>query len=144
MLEGKLKEVIFPEPFLESAPQALILWVLVNTHANLFLNSDPCDSPIVVEELFYTTFFTSIVTASLGIARFLRKGPTRVVKIDRCFRGIGTLTYILIFINVVLAMFGRGFVISEVVTYVLRQEASMTYYLIVLLFFMPQLLHVSR
>ena len=143
MVRKQTNEAIFPEPFLESAPQALILFVLVNTHANLFLNSDPCKSPIVVDELFVTTFFTSIVTASLGIARFLRKGPTRIVNNDRCFRGIGTLTYFLIFINVVLAMFGRGFVISEVVTYVLRQEASKTYYLIVLLYFMPQLLHVS-
>ena len=135
---------IFPEPFFESAPQAHILFVMAVTHANLRLKSDVCASPVENDMLFRVSFLTSILSASLGTARFLKTGPAKIVRDDKCFRGYGTLTYILIFIHNVLIIFGRGFVISDVVTFVWQQEASRVYYLLILLCFMPQLLHVSK
>ena len=113
------------------------------THANLRIKSDLCASPVDNDILFRVTFLTSIISASLGTARFLKTGPAKIVTNYKCFRGFGTLTFILIFINNILIVFGRGFVISDVVNYVWLQEASKAYYLIILICFMPQLLHVS-
>ena len=58
------------EPFLEAVPQIhilLILWVL---NDKITLRPDP--------GLFIATF-TSVISAALGIAKFLKIGPCRLV-----------------------------------------------------------------
>ena len=112
-------------------------------HADLSLKSDLCASPVDNDILFRVTFLTSIMSASLGTARFLKTGPAKIVRNGKCLSGYGTLTYILIFVHNVLIVLGKGAVISDVVAFVWRQEASEAYYLLILLCFMPQLLHVS-
>ena len=93
--------------------------------------------------LFYGTFSLSIAAAIFGTAKFLKSGPTRIVRNDKCVDGFGTMTFILIFFNVAATLIGRGMVMSWVIVYLVRHGRSKFYYLLLLLNFLPQLVHVS-
>ena len=132
--------IIFPEPFLESVPQLHTLWIIFLISKNGLIS---CEKHVPFDTLFIATYSTSVVTASFGIAKFIKSGPARIVKNDKYLMGFGTLSFILIFINIALTIFGRGLLIGFFVDYVEKQGASRTYFLLILLCFIPQLLHVS-
>ena len=137
----KTYETIVSEPFLESVPQVHMLLVIFILSIQSINTSERCDRAVVGDTLFFTTFSTSIVTASFGISKFIKSGPTRIVKNDKCLMGFGTLSFLLIFTNIALTLVGKGCIIAF---YVFEAFSNnMTYLVLLLLCFIPQLLHVS-
>ena len=61
--------------------------------------------------LFKTTFIMSILTASLGISKFLKCGPCHFIRNDSYLMGYGTLSYILLLLNVWSTLVSKGFVL---------------------------------
>lgn len=69
-----------------------------------------CSSPINGEDpLFITTFATSVTAASFGISKFLKTGPCRLIKSDKCCMGFCTLSYILLLTNIAATVAAKGF-----------------------------------
>merc|ERR1712061_339117 len=62
--------------------------------------------------LFITTLLTSIATASFGISKFVKSGPARVVRNDKCLMGFCTFSFIVIFLSTVAIVFGKAIVIA--------------------------------
>ena len=133
----KAYQTIVSEPFLESVPQVHILMVIYILSIN---SPNPCNKVYTVggDTLFINTFSTSIVTASFGISKFIKSGPARIVKNDKCLIGFGTLSFLLIFTNIALTLVGKGCIIALYV-YINNN----TYFVLLLLCFLPQLFHVS-
>ena len=129
---------IFPEPFLESVPQVHMLLII-----RFISPKYDCNSPIHFGPQFSLTFWISIATASFGIAKFVKSGPARIVNNDKCLMGFGTLSFILIFTNIAQTVLCRAWVIAIFVGYAWVQEANRNYLPLILLCFIPQLLHVS-
>ena len=57
--------------------------------------------------LFLATFFSSLVSASKGMAEFLLQGPCRLLTKDGLFGGIGTFGFLLLTLNISLSMLGK-------------------------------------
>ena len=57
--------------------------------------------------LFLVTFFTSLVSASKGMAEFLLQGPCRLLTKDGLFGGIGTFGFLLLTLNISLSIIGK-------------------------------------
>ena len=138
----------FTEPFLESLPQVYMVMVI----AFILDFEDRLQSGCIArpldrrtgppDSLSVVTFVTSIVTASFGIAKFVKSGPARIVRNDKCLMGYGTLSFILIFINVLTTVFMKAGAISILLQSV-WQKGTKAYSLLILICFIPQLLHVS-
>ena len=60
-----------------------------------------------VNPLFLISFFSSLFSASKGIADFLLLGPGRLLTKDGPFSGIGTFGYILLTINIFCSILGK-------------------------------------
>jgi len=58
----------------------------------------------VKKNLFYVTYFTSILTASLGIAKCLKVGPCRILPEGGALGGLGTGRFLLILFSVALTL----------------------------------------
>ena len=83
--------VLFSEPFLESVPQVHILLTLWLEENHLFEGDD-----VKTFFLFYAKVATSIVSASLGIAKFLKLGPCRLIPNEGILGGYGSLSFLLL------------------------------------------------
>ena len=124
---------------MESVPQVYVLSTILGLSG-----PGSCEEPVNIDDtLFLITFSTSIASASFGISKFIKSGPARIVRNDKCLMGFGTLSFILIFTNIALTVVGKGFVISSYLGNLAMQTPGMTYLPLVLVCFIPQLLHVS-
>ena len=88
--------------------------------------------------LFWWTLNLSMLTASFGVAKFLKSGPSRIVMSEKCMDGFGTLTYILIVFNIFTTLVGRGWVTGNVL-FRIALSGSKQGYLLILLNFAPQI-----
>ena len=137
---------------MESVPQTYILLIIALADGGNRV------SVLDLGLLFCMTYSLSVTSASFGIAKFLKSGPARIVRCEQFIDGYGTLTFILIFFNVAATQIGRGlqisFVLPSIAYFGLNEEdihAGLTqvplhhklYYLLIVLSFLPQLVHVS-
>ena len=100
-----------------------------------------CDSPIDVGWLFITTFATSVTAASFGISKFLKSGPCRLIKSDQCCMGFGTLSYILLLINIAATLAAKGFAAAMAFGYGPRRYWT---FIGPVVLYLPQLVMVSN
>ena len=90
---------LFSEPFIESIPQVHILLTLWIEESHLFVGREGPGSE-KTRILFYATFATSIMSASLGIAKFLKLGPCRLIPNEGILGGYGCLSFLMLLFNV--------------------------------------------
>ena len=92
------------EPFLEALPQIHILLILfiLNPYVTYYLD----------EKLFIATFGTSLLTATFGIAKFLKTGPSRLVPDQGPLGGHGTLAFLLLMLNVASTIVSKGIMLA--------------------------------
>ena len=101
-----IHKYLVSEPFLEAVPQVhilLVIWVLDGGYG--------CHSAVQAGPHFITTFVTSVITASFGISKFLKSGPCRFIRSDTCLMGFGTLSYILLFLNIAATVVVKGLIV---------------------------------
>ena len=79
-----------------------LIWVLSDEGS--------CDSPIngLRDLHFIITFVSSVINAAFGISKFLRAGPCRFIRIDTFLMGFGTLSYLLLFLNIAATIVAKG------------------------------------
>ena len=128
------------EPFLESVPQVhilLVLWALRGAAG--------CDLIDAWDPIFITSFATSALTAAFGMSKFLKTGPCHIIRNDSYLMGFGTLTYVLLIINIIATFVGKAFIFPLYIggwrwgkDHINRQWMA-----IMTLNFIPQILHVS-
>ena len=97
---------LISEPFLEAVPQIhilLVLWVL-NSKINYQLNRG----------LFIATFITSVLSATLGIAKFLKIGPCRLVPDQGPLSGHGTLSFLILMLNIKFTLISKGIMLPAI------------------------------
>ena len=99
-------------------------------------NIEDCHDPFVRDTLSMVTFLTSMATASFGIAKFVKSGPARIVRNDKCLMGFGTLSFILIFINILLTLFLKAGMVAVFVDQ-MWEQGTKAYSLIILICFIP-------
>ena len=85
---------------MEAVPQMIILFVLFGMERELVLGLNP--------NLFYATLLSSLVTASLGIAKFLKTGPCRLVPDQGPLGGHATLGFLLLILNITSTIVSKG------------------------------------
>ena len=81
-------------------PQIYILLIL------FILN--PASTYALDENLFIATFTTSVFTATLGIAKFLKIGPCRLVPDQGPLGGHGTLAFLMLLLNISSTIVNKG------------------------------------
>ena len=129
---------IISEAFIESVPQAHILIAIWAVN-----QGRGCDSPVQQGDgLFLVTFSLSVLSATFGVAKFIKSGPARMINNEKCLMGFCSATFILLFLNIAATLVGRGFIIG---TFVETQYnfGNKINIILVLICFLPQLLHVS-
>ena len=91
------------EPFIEAVPQIHILLILsiLNEWVTYSLDKD----------LFFATFATSVLTATLGIAKFLKTGPCRLVPDHGQLGGHGTLAFLMLMLNIASTIVSKGIIL---------------------------------
>ena len=72
--------------------------IIYGAQAQMLFNTNPW---------FLATFFTSLVSASKGIAEFLLQGPCRLLTKDGLFGGVGTFGFLLLTLNISLSIIGK-------------------------------------
>ena len=60
------------------------------------------------ENLFIATFTTSVLTATLGIAKFLKTGPFRLVPDQGPLGGHRTLAFLMLMLNIMSNIVSKG------------------------------------
>ena len=130
-----------PEPFLEAVPQIHVLlglWVLEET---ITFGLSP--------KLFIATFSSSVLTATLGIAKFLKVGPCRLVPDEGILGGHGNLGFLLIMVNIATTILSKGFLLpaiaydNELNSLVPLVNAKTGILIWMMVSYLPQMLYVS-
>ena len=60
------------------------------------------------DHIFYLKFWMSVASASFGISKFLKSGPCQIIKDTSFLMGYGSLSYILLLINITTTLFARA------------------------------------
>ena len=89
------------------------------------------------------TFLLSLASASFGVTKFIKAGPASIVKNDTWLDGFGTLTFMLIYLNVCCILLIKGLIIARFVDHIQGSQSSLLNYLLIFIVFLPQCLHVS-
>ena len=90
------------------------------------------------------TFLLSLASASFGVTKFIKAGPASIVRNDKWLDGFGTLTFMLIYLNVSCILFTKGLIIGRLVDLIQRSKISSLNNLLIFIVFLPQCLHVSN
>ena len=79
------------------------------------LSGNRCDSPVsgIGDPLFILTFSISVATASFGISNFLKSGPCRIIRNNIFCSGFGTLSYILLLLNIASTVIAKGYALID-------------------------------
>ena len=64
--------------------------------------------------LFIATFATSVLTATLGIAKFLKIGPCRLVPDQGPLGGHGTLAFFMLMLNIASTIVSKGIMLPAI------------------------------
>ena len=127
---------IISEAFVESVPQVHILigiWAISR--------GGGCESPVQKDgHLFIVTFTLSVLSATFGVAKFIKSGPARMINNEKCLMGFCSAAFILLFFNIAATLVGRGVVLGFCVDQFRYHYENK---ILVILYFIPQLLHVS-
>ena len=107
-------------------------------------------------DLFIATFATSVLTATLGIAKFLKIGPCRLVPDQGPLGGHGTLAFMVLMLNIASTIVSKGimlpalgFGISKIEGFLnfdgepLSKSPSMVIGVWIAICYLPQLVYVS-
>ena len=98
-------EIVTLEPYLESLPSVVVMSMALMT-ANASEQNKMAvlgDSP----NQFYVTFSISIFTSTLGITKYLLKGPFRVLPEKGCLSGMITCRFLNLFLTVICTVMGK-------------------------------------
>ena len=100
---------LISEPFLEAVPQVHILVAIYFRNKNFIVNpSEP--SPLVFisqQNLFFVTLAISVFSGSLGIAKFLKLGPCKIVPSDKLHFG-----FVLVFFSIAATLCAKACVLA--------------------------------
>ena len=77
--------------------------------------------------LFITTFATSVLTATLGIAKFLKTGPCRLLPDQGPLGGHGTLPFFMLMLNIFSIIINKGFILPAIGWGIPNTEDSMIF-----------------
>ena len=91
---------------MESIPQTHILFVLAVREPGLIVG----DGYSTI--LFWTTFTSSLFSASFAMANFLKRGPCRLVKNQGCLGGFMERGFVYLFINIVATIMMKGLILA--------------------------------
>ena len=134
------KEVSLHEVFLEAVPSSLVITVIMMTASadNYYLNGDPVpniegdplerilfgkDGPEFLNlflgdtNFFYLTFCTSVLSASLGLAKCLLVGPARVMTRDGPLSGLLSGRFLMAFLASASILLSKGVLLGFVVAH---------------------------
>ena len=131
--------VLLSEPFLEAVPQIHCLLVILVLDELVAYGAN--------HTLFIVTFSSSVLTASLGIAKFLKTGPCRLVPDQGPMGGHATLGFFLLMVNIALTIVGKGFMLPAIgygpESSRLFQSTPTAIGVWIAICYIPQLLYVS-
>ena len=95
----------FTEPYLEAVPQTILLLCLA-TSDNRNVNKEP---------LFLLTVFTSILSSVMGMAKFLMKGPCKMIPSTSGFLdGFFSFGFPPLFFSIFTTLFGKSVILPAV------------------------------
>ena len=98
--------------------------------------------------LFYATYFSSLVTASLGIDKFLKTGPCRLVPDQGPLGGYATLGFALLIFNIASTIVCKGMMMNPIIAIFLDMFEFPEFPKVIgvwLAFcYLPQLIYVSK
>ena len=104
----------------------------------------PCQVAVRYDTMtFVVTFCLSVLSATFGVAKFIKSGPARVIDNEKCLMGFCSATFILLFLNIAATLVGRGVVIGFYLGGMFHWSNNKINIILVFLCFVPQLLHVS-
>ena len=148
-----LISILVSEPFIESLPQVHLLLVLLIMSSS---TGGPGDvKPVEFSFDFWLTFSLSVAAASFGITKFVKAGPASIMRNDKWLDGFGTWTFILVFLNIFITLCAKGFATATLIAGIANvihlnslsnrtsYPMSSLNYLLTLVGFLPQILHVS-
>ena len=119
-------------------PQVIIMLIIWISSTRVFV----CSPINGHDPLFKTTFVTSVTAASFGISKFLKSGPCRIIKSDKYCMGFGTMSYILLLINIAATVVVKGFTCAAVIG-IYPPSEGIYKIPVVLVLYLPQLVVVS-
>ena len=142
------------EPFIEALPQLHLLLIIgvMSYNEERFIGVSTEKNATVVPRLIWSgfglsesglTFLLSLASASFGVTKFIKAGPASIVRNDKWLDGFGTLTFMLINLNVSCILFTKGLIIGRLVDLIQRSKISSLNNLLIFIVFLPQCLHVS-
>ena len=99
----------FAEPFIEAVPQILILICICFLDIKVLKPNGP--DIFSLPPFFWVTFSTSVLSASLGISKFLKIGPCRLVSNQGVLGGFGNVGFLVLMINVASTLLLKGFLL---------------------------------
>ena len=121
----------------------LLILFMLNAHITFELNP----------ALFITTFATSVLTATLGIAKFLKIGPCRLVPDQGPLGGHGTLAFLMLMLNIASTIVSKGIMLPALGFGIenefpfegepLSESPSMVIGVWIAICYLPQLIYVS-
>ena len=115
-------EIVTLEPYLESLPSVFVMAMAWS--ATRFSQSNYTavlgDSPTQ----FYVTFSISVLTSTLGITKYLLKGPFRILPEKGFLNGMITCRFFFLYITIVMSVMGKVF-FSVYYTYDIYTELYM-------------------
>ena len=100
-------KLIFSEPFLEALPQVHILITLASMDYYLISDGN--------SDLFRLTLFSSFLSASFGIAKYLKTGPCRLLPEEGLCGGFMHMGFIFTFLNVAAMILSKAFMLISMV-----------------------------
>ena len=113
--EEKMKferQIVSLEPYLESVPSLFVMSLALYTtgHTPGYAPNNPENYETLIGNsitLFWTKLFISLVTSSIGVSKYLLKGPCRVLSNDGYLNGMVTWKYLMAFISTLCSLGGK-------------------------------------
>ena len=106
------QQIVLLEPYLESVPSLFVMLLAVFTTANTpgYATNNPENYQTLIGDsivLFWTKLLISFVTSSIGVSKYLLKGPCRVLSNKGCLNGMVTWKYLMAFISTLFSLGGK-------------------------------------
>ena len=95
------------EPFLESIPQTHLTLMLLVLNSDVLIEMGPGSDPSSFP-LFIVGFTSSVLSASLGMARLLLNGPSKLVKKQGHLGGYAQVGFALIMFSIMFVLVAKA------------------------------------
>ena len=109
--------ILISECFIEAIPQThlTLIMLAIDYESIMFGISTELDSEINTDmALFLVGFISSILSASLGLARFLMNGPSKLVKKQGQLGGYLQVGFALLFFSILLTLVSKAWLLAFV------------------------------